>query len=102
MVEARHNRAMNNLNLPDRDRWLLEHHGPIDWSKNYDSIAQIIESAQAAAAKLPRCQKAPKGWRCSSHKGHLGACAAWPHGLWTKLKWAWKLKTLHILLGKRP
>lgn len=86
--------------LTDRQKRVLEHHGPIDWSKTYESIEEIIQAASEAAAKLPRCQKAPEGWRCSGFVGHPGACAAWPDTLWLKIKWAWKLKNLNILVRR--
>jgi hypothetical protein len=44
-----------------------------------------------------RCERAPEDWRCSRAAGHGGPCAAHPHGLRQRLKWAWILRSLAIL-----
>ena len=34
-----------------------------------------------------KCNLAPRGWRCSSDKGHKGPCPARPYTIWAKIKW---------------
>jgi hypothetical protein len=46
------------------------------------------------------CKLAPDGWRCSREAGHEGPCAAWPDTIWLKIVWAWRMRSLSILLGR--
>ena len=39
-------------------------------------VGESMDAYNARKAALPRCTKAPTGWRCTREAGHSGPCAA--------------------------
>lgn len=47
-----------------------------------------------------KCELPPKGWKCNLPANHDGPCPAWPNTPWLRIKWAIRMRSLSILVGR--